>query len=323
MKVIKCTKYGSPVVLEIVNIEKPKPKDDEILIKNYATTVTVADCRVRGFRVPASFRLSARLILGFKKPKQSILGAEFSGVIEETGKNVTKFKAGDKIFGGTGHDFGTYSEYMCLNENGRIALKSDNLSFEQSAVLSFGGITALHFLKKSGIKPGEKILIYGASGSIGTYAVQLAKYYGAFVTGVCSTVNLEMVKNLGADNVIDYTKTDLADIVEKYDIFFDAVGKSNMAKSIKVIKPYGRYMQTVADPFTEIKARIKLCGTKIKFIGGTYNATVEETNYIGKLAAEGIIKPVIDKQYSFEEIAAAHEYVDTGHKKGNVVVKIC
>jgi NADPH:quinone reductase-like Zn-dependent oxidoreductase len=322
MKVINCIKYGPPDVLEITNIDKPKPKNNEILIKNYATTVTVADCRVRGFRVPASFWLSARLALGFVKPRQSILGAELSGIIEEVGKDVSKFRVGNEIFATTSHNFGAYSEYICINENDVIALKPKNLSFEQATALPFGGITALHFLKKSKIKTGEKILIFGASGSIGTYAVQLAKYFGAVVTGVCSTPNLELVKNLGADNVIDYTKKDLVDIDEKYDIFFVTVGKGDISKSIKLIKPYGRYMQTVADPFTEIKVRVKLFGTKINFIGGTYNANDEEINYIGKLAAEGIIKPVIDKQYSFDEIVSAHEYVEKGHKKGNVVIII-
>jgi NADPH:quinone reductase-like Zn-dependent oxidoreductase len=322
MKAIKCTKYGIPEVLKIVNIDKPKPKNNEILIKNYATTVTIADCRVRGFNVPASFWLFAKLALGFWKPRKPVLGSEFSGIIEEVGKNVTKFKIGDEVFAFTEHNFGAYAEYICINENSCIAIKPNNLSFEQSAALSFGGITALHFLKESKIKIGDKILIYGASGSVGTYAVQLSKYYGAIVTGICGTENLELIKNLGADNVIDYTKTDLTDISEKYDIFFDAVGKGNISKSIKLIKPYGRYIHTVADIFTDIIIKLKLFGKEIKLIGGTYNANIEQINYIGKLATEGIIKPVIDKKFSFEEIISAHEYVEKGHKKGNVIIKI-
>jgi NADPH:quinone reductase-like Zn-dependent oxidoreductase len=322
MKAIKCLKYGPPEVLKIVEIDKPKPKDNEILIKNYVTTVTVADCRVRGFDVPPSFRFFARLALGITKPRKSILGGELSGVVEEVGKNVLKFKKGDEIFAFTSHDLGGYAEYICLHDNKCIALKPNSLSFEKSAALSFGGITALFFLEKSNIKSGENILIYGASGSVGTYAVQLAKHFGAIVTGVCSTGNLELVKNLGADIVIDYSKTDLADINEKYDIFLDVVGKADIPNSIKLIKPNGRYIHTVADPFTEIKIKKLLKGKKIIFIGGTYKANAEQINIIKQFADEGIIKPVIDKVYNFDEISSAHEYVDKGHKKGNVVIKI-
>jgi len=322
MKAIKCSKYGHPEVLKIVNLDKPIPKDNEVLIKNYATTVTVADCRVRGFDVPLSFWLPAKFALGFSKPRQSILGSELSGVIEEVGKNVTKYKIGDEIFAFSDHKLGAYTEFRCLNENGCIAIKPQNLSFEQSAALSFGGISALYFLQKANIKEGEKVLIYGASGSVGTYAIQLAKYFGATVTGICSAQNLELVKNLGADDVIDYTKTDLAEITDRFDIVFDAVGKANISKCIKLAKPYGRYIHVVATPFTEMKIRLKLLNTKIKFIGGNSTSTVEQINFIRKLAEEGIITPVIDKYYNFDEIVFAHEYVDGGHKKGNVIIII-
>jgi NADPH:quinone reductase-like Zn-dependent oxidoreductase len=324
MKAVICTKYGAPEVLKLVEIEKPTPKDNEVLIKNYATTVTVADCRVRGFDVPASFWLLARLALGFTKPRRSILGNELSGVIEAVGKNVTKWKVGDEIFAFLGHKMGAYSEFNVLKESDVIAIKPQNLTFEQSAALSFGGITALHFFKKTNIQKGESILIYGSSGSVGTYAVQLAKYFGANVTGICSTANLELVKKLGADTVIDYTKTDLADINEKFDIVFDTVGKADIAKSIKLIKPNGQYIHAVATPFLEIKVRIKLLNTKIKFIGGTYNENISAKliPLIKKIADEGFIIPVIDKQFDFNEIVFAHEYVDQGHKKGNVVIKI-
>jgi NADPH:quinone reductase and related Zn-dependent oxidoreductases len=322
MKAIVCTKYGLPEVLKIVNLDKPIPKDNEILIKSYATTVTVADCRVRGFDVPASFWLPAKFAIGFSKPRQSILGSELSGVIEGVGKNVTKYKIGDEIFAFTDHKLGAYAEFICLNENQSIDIKPQNLSFEQSAALSFGGISALYFLRKANIKGGEKVLIYGASGSVGTYAVQLAKYFGATVTGICSTDNLELVKKLGADNVIDYTKTDLADITEKFDIVFDAVGKADISKSIRLIKAYGKYIHAVATPFIEIKIRFKLLNTKIKFIGGSSTATVEQINFIKKLAEEGIITPIIDRYFSFNEIVFAHKYVDRGHKKGNVTIRI-
>jgi NADPH:quinone reductase-like Zn-dependent oxidoreductase len=324
MKAIVCTQYGAPKVLKMVEIEKPAPKDNEVLIKNYATTVTVADCRVRGFDVLVSFWVSARLALGLSKPRQSILGGELSGVIEAVGKNVTKWKIGDEVFAFSGHKMGAYSEFSVLKETGAIARKPQNLSFEQSAALCFGGITALFFLKKANIQKEEKILIYGASGSVGTAAVQLAKYFGADVTGICSAANLEWVKKIGADTVIDYTKTDLADINKKFDIVFDAVGKADISKSIKLINSNGRYIHAVATPFTEIKVKLKLLNTKIKFIGGTYNEYIsaELIPLIKKLADEGFITPVIDKQFDFEEIVSAHEYVDKGHKKGNVVIKI-
>ena len=322
MKTVICTQYGAPEVLKMVEVEKPMPKDNEVLIKNYATTVTIADCRVRGFDVPASFWLPAKFALGFSRPKQSVLGGELSGVIEAVGKNVKKFKVGDEVFAYTSHRLGAYAEFLCLNENDNIALKPEKLSFEQAAALSFGGLTALHFLKKSNIKEGENLLVYGASGSVGTYAVQLAKYFGATVTGVCSTGNLELVKRIGADTVIDYTQTDWTDMNEKYDVVFDTVGKADISKSIHLIKPNGRYLHAVTTPATEIKIRLKLLNTKIKLIGGTYTANLEDFNFMSKLVDEGFITPVIDKQFDFDEIVSAHEYVGKGHKKGNVVVKI-
>lgn len=322
MKAITCTKYGPPEVLEIVDIEKPSPKDNEILVKIYATSVTIADSRVRGFIVPSSYWLPSKFALGFFKPRQAILGSELSGVIEEVGKDVTKFNIGDEIFAFSGHKFGAYAEYKCIDENDCIAIKPKNLSFEQSAALSFGGIAALHFLKKGNVRKDENVLIYGASGSVGTYAVQLAKYFGARVIGVCSTKNLELVKSLGADSVIDYTKTDLASLNEKFDVVFDAVGKSNISKTIKLIKPKGRYIHTVITPFTKIKIRLLLLKSDIKLVGGISTPTVESINFISKLAEEGQIKPVIDQIYPFEQIIEAHKYVDLGHKKGNVVITV-
>lgn len=322
MKAIVYTQYGPPEVLQLKEIEKPVPKDNDVLIKIYATSVTVADCRVRAFNVPASYWLPARVALGLLRPKQQILGGELSGIIEGVGKNVQRFKAGDKVFAFSGHKMGAYVEYKCMDEQDCIGLKPENLSFEQAAALSFGGTTALHFLKKGNITRGEKILIYGASGSVGTYAVQLAKYFGVEVTGVCGTGNVELVKSIGADRVIDYTKVDVADLDEKFDVVFDAVGKTDIAKIIRIIKPQGRYIHTVTTPFTELKIRLKLLGSHIKLVGGTFQATTEQFNFIKKLADEGFLKPVIDRQYSFEEIALAHEYVDKGHKKGNVVIKV-
>ena len=322
MKAVICTKYGAPEVLKMAEIEKPTPKANEILIKIFATTVTVADCRVRGFVVPKSFRLPAKFMLGFSKPKQPVLGGELAGIVENAGKNVTKFKIGDEVFAFSGHFLGAYAEYICMKENDCVALKPENLSFEQAAALTFGGITALYFCQKANISKNQKTLIYGASGSVGTYAVQIAKYFGAKVTGVCSTENLEWVKNLGAENVIDYTTDEWLSLNEKFDVVFDAVGKMNIEKVIEITKPQGRYIHTVATPIDEIGLRRKLSKPKIKLIGGTYNANLEQIKLIRKLAEENFIKPVIDRQYSFDEICLAHEYVDKGHKKGNVTIKI-
>jgi NADPH:quinone reductase-like Zn-dependent oxidoreductase len=322
MKAITCSKYGPPDVLKMVEIETPVPNENQVLIKVFFTTVTVGDCRVRGFNVPLSYWLPAKLALGFTKPKLPILGGELSGVIEKIGKNVTKFKVGDKVFAFRGHKFGGYAEYICMDENECIAVKPDNLSFEQAATLTFGGFAAWFFLQKGQVAKGEKLLIYGASGSVGSAAVQIAKYLGTEVTAVCSTANLEMVKKLGADKVIDYTKTDFTDLGEKFDAVFDAVGKTDIPKTIKAIKPNGRYLHAVTTPFTTLKLWFNLLGTNIKLVGGTYSGTVEQLNFIKKLADEGYFKPVIDRQYRFDEIVAAHEYVDKGHKKGNVTIKV-
>ncbi len=322
MKAIICTKYGPPDVLKMTDVEAPVPFDNQVLVKVYFTTVTVGDCRVRGFNVPPSYWLPAKLALGWAKPKQPILGTELSGVIEKIGKNVKKYKVGDKVFAYPGHKLGGYAEYICLEENSCMALQPENLSFEQAAALSFGGITAWHFLKKANIAKGEKLLIYGASGSVGTAAVQIAKHLGAEVTAVCSTANLEMVKGLSSDKVVDYTKTDFSEMGEKYDVVFDTVGKANIVKAIKVIQPNGRYLHVVTTPGTELNIRLHLLGKGIKLVGGSYTGSVEQIDFIKKLAEEGFYKPVIDRQYRFDEMVAAHEYVDRGHKKGNVTIKV-
>jgi NADPH:quinone reductase-like Zn-dependent oxidoreductase len=326
MKAIKCTKYGPPHVLQIVNTSKPIPKENEVLIRVVATTVTIADCRVRGFAVPASFWLPAKLALGFTKPRQPILGGELAGIIEQVGKKVTKWKEGDRVFAFTGHKLGAYVGYKCLAQDDCIASKPDGLSFSESAALSFGGITALYFLRKGNIKAGEKVFIYGASGSVGTYAVQLAKYFGATVTAVCSTQNMELVKSLGADRVLDYTQPDFENIQETcketFDLVFDAVGKGNISKLIGCIQPNGRYLHALSTPFTEMKIRLLLLKKKIKFFGGTFTANTEQINHIQQLADEGHIKPMIDKEYDFGDIVTAHEYVDKGHKRGNVTINM-
>ena len=320
MKAIFCPKYGPPEVLEMKEIPKPVPKDYEVLIKNHAASVTVADTRIRGFRVPKSFRIPARLALGITRPRNAILGGEFSGVVESVGKKVSLFKEGDQVFGFK--MYGCYAEYICIPESGALALKPDNLSFEEAAVLSLGGSTALHFLRKAHIQGGEKVLIYGASGSVGTYAVQLAKYFGAHVTGVCSTTNLELVKSIGADEVIDYTTTDLSTMRKTYDIIFETVGKCSVSTLLKMLTKKGKLLHAVSMPDLEIRIKIALINSKKSYFGGTFKANHEMINFLKQRAEEEKLKPIIDKTYPLTQITKAHHYVDLGHKKGNVAICI-
>lgn len=307
MKAVVYTKYGPPEVLQLKNVEKPTPKDDEILIQVYASTVHVGDTRMRSFRVPLTYWLPMRLFLGIRKPKKTILGMELSGVIEELGKDVKRFKKGDEVFGLTGFGFGGYAEYKCIvadggDENkGMIALKPSNLSFEQAAAVPAGALTALAHMRKVNIKKGQKILIYGASGSVGTYAVQIAKIFGAEVTGVCSTSNVNLVQSLGADTVIDYTKEDFTKSGKVYDVVFDAVFKAPKSRCKKVLKENGVYDSS----HTKVP--------KLK---------VEDLHYLKELIEDNKLKPVIDRTYPLDQIVEAHRYVDTGHKKGNVAITV-
>ncbi len=321
MKAIVCTKYGPPEVLKLQEVEKPVPKDNEVLIKIHATTVTVGDSRIRGFKVPLSFWIPARLALGITNPKKPILGTELSGEIISAGKDVKLFKKSDKIFAYTGHDLGGYAEYICLPENYFMTIKPKNTTYEEAAAISFGGNTALHFLKKANIRKGQKVLIYGASGCVGTYAVQLAKYYGAEVTGICSTSNVQLVKSLGADNVIDYTKEDFSKNGQTYDVIFDTVGKCSFSKCVASLKKEGIYLHAVTTPAVNIKG-LCLIASKKRLIGGTALPSPENLIFLKELIEAGKIKPVIDRTYPLEQIVEAHRYVDEGHKKGNVVITI-
>lgn len=322
MKAIVYTKYGPPDVLELKEIEKPAPKDDEVLIKVRATTVTAGDWRVRSLRVPAGFGIMSRLALGVSGPRQPILGTELAGEIESIGKDVTQFKVGDQVFAFSGTSMGCYVEYKTMPENGTLAIKPTTLTFEEAAALSFGGTTALDFLRKGKIQSGEKVLINGASGGVGTAAIQLARHFGADVTGVCSTTNLALVKSLGAARVIDYTKEDFTENGETYDIIIDTAGTAPFSRCQGSLKEGGRLLLVLGGLPDMLQVPwVSLTSSK-KVIAGPAAERVEDLRFLAKLAEAGEFKPVIDRRYSLEQIVEAHRYVDKGHKKGNVVIAV-
>ena len=318
MKAIVYERYGPPEVLHLKEVEKPIPKANEVLIRIYATSVTSGDVRMR--KADPWF---VRLMLGLTRPKITIPGVVLAGEIEAIGKDITLFKEGDPVYGMTIKHFGAYAEYKCLPEDGILALKPVSLTYKEAAAMPFGDTTALHFLRKAKLKAGQKILIYGASGAVGTSAVQLSKYFGAEVTGVCSTANVAMVKSLGADKVIDYTKEDFSKNGEVFDIIFDTVGRSPFSTSVKSLKKNGYYLRVVHMALSPVIRGLWVSLTSgKKVIGGVANVKAEDLVFLNNLIEAGHLKPVIDKSYPLEEIVEAHQYVEQGHKKGNVVITI-
>lgn len=322
MKAAVYTRYGPPDVLEIKDVAKPVPGDNEVLVRIHATTVCAADWRMR--KADPFF---IRVMNGIRAPRKiPILGVEFAGTVESVGKAVTRFGEGDPVFGSTGFKFGTHAEYACLPEDGLLAIKPVNMTFEEAAAVLFGAASALHFLRKAKIQAGQKVLIYGASGSVGVFAVQLAKHFGAHVTGVCSTANLDLVKSLGADEVVDYTREDFSRAGRVYDTVFDTVGKSGFSRSLKSLKRGGSYVLVggsgrLSDILEVILRGMWISSTgAAKVISGVANATPEDLSFLKGLIEAGKLRTVIDRRYPLAEIAEAHRYAEAGHKKGHVVI---
>jgi len=322
MKAIVYERYGPPDVLQLNEVKKPTPKDNEVLIKTHATTVTSGDWRARSLDLPVGFGLIARLFFGVSKPRQPILGTELAGEIESLGKDVSRFKVDDQVFAFSGAGMGCHAEYKCMPEDGAVALRPPNLSYDEAAAISFGGTTALDFFRRGKLQSGERVLVNGASGGVGTAAVQLAKHFGADVTGVCSTANVELVRSLGATHVIDYTKEDFTRNGETYDVIVDTVGTAPFSRSKGSLKEGGRLLLVLGGLLDMLKIPWVSMTSSKKIIAGPATGRAEDLRFLAELAQAGEFRPVIDRRYPFEQIAEAHSYVDTGRKKGNVIITL-
>lgn len=322
MKAVVYERYGGPEVLRFTELATPAPKDDEVLIRIHATTVTAGDWRVRSLNLPKGFGLLSRLAIGVTGPRQKILGTELSGVITDIGKAVTKFKPGDAVFAFPGIKMGSHAEYRCMSENAAVALKPANLDHDQAAALSFGGTTALHFFREAKLSAGEKVLVNGASGAVGTAAVQLAKHFGAEVTAVCSSANADLVRSLGADHIIDYTTEDFTRNGRVYDVIMDTAGTAPFARSSASLRDGGRLLLVLGSMGDLLSIPWIALTNSRKVIGGTAKEKQSDLRVLADLAERGELTPVIDRRYRFDEIVSAHRYVDTGRKKGNVVITL-
>lgn len=324
MKAVVYEAYGPPDVLKLVEVEKPTPKEDELLVQVHASTVTTGDCNMRGFVfVPPGFKTVSRLAFGINKPRKPVLGVEVAGEVMAVGKDVTAFKVGDAIFGLDGSQMGAYAEYKTIKASAGVTTKPESLSYEEAAAIPNGALTALTFLKHmADIQPGQSILIIGASGSIGTAAVQLAKHFGADVTGVCSGRNVDLVQSLGADRVIDYTQTDYTRSGDTYNIVFDTVGKSSFAACRRILKPGGQYLAAAGGirEFGQMLRTSLFGGKKVK--AGSSSEAQKDLIIIKQLVEAGALKPHIDRTYPLDQIVEAHRYVDSGHKRGNVAITV-
>ncbi len=321
MKAIIQTKYGPPDVLQLKEVDKPVPKDNEVLIRIYAATATKFDCWTRSCTAPTGMGLISRIAGGFTKPKKTIIGTELAGEIESVGKDVKRFKVDDQVFAFT-ENLGAYGEYICLPEDGAVAIKPVNMTYEEAAAVPYGGLTSLYFLRKANIQSGQKVLIFGASGGLGTFAVQLSKYFGAEVTGVCSTSKLELVKSLGADSVIDYTQEDFTKRGLTYDVIFDTVGKSSFSGCKRSLMKKGFYIfSTFGLPKLIQILWLSMTSSK-KVVIGLLKGRAEDLIFLKELIEEGKIRVVIDKTYPLEQTAEAHSYVETGRAKGKVVITL-
>lgn len=322
MKAIIWTNYGPPDILQLKEVNKPTPKDDEVLVKVFATTVMIGDCELRALKIPIFYRLPLRIFLGFSKPKRfTILGQELAGDIEAVGKAVTRFKNGDAVLAATLLRLGTYTEYVCLPETYPV-LKPPDMTYEEAATLPTGGIYGLHLVRNADIRTGQRVVIFGAGGTIGTYAVQIAKSFGAEVTCVDSAGKLDMLRSIGADYVIDYKKEDFTKSGDTYDAIIDVVGKSPFSRSVRSLKPNGRYVLGNPGFSGMIRGQWTSMTTEKKVLSDSASHRAEDYEVLIKLIEIGKLKPVIDRHYPLEEVAEAHRYVDTGQKKGNVVITV-
>lgn len=322
MKAILCTAYGPPEVLRVVEVEKPVPNPNEVLVKVSASTVTFGDCEIRALTLPAWTRIPLRFYMGYRKPKHYIPGMEFAGIVEQVGSNVSAFQPGDAVFGSTGMAMGGNAEYVCRPESAPMGIKPDSVSFDECVTIPVGGINALHFLRIAHIQPNQKVLVIGAGGSIGTWAVLLAKYYGAEVTAVDHTDKLEMLRSTGADHVIDYTREDFSRNGIRYDVIFDAVYSSSFSKCVQSLTDHGYYLMANTNPARMLKGLWHERKTTQKVKYAMAGETTEDLNFLAGLISSGKIKPVIDRTYPLEQTMEAHRYVEQGRKKGSVVVSI-